>query len=91
MEGLFHHLPSSSRVTPQDVLPYFRRLEDYKDGPPNEYRATGGPIPAAKLREPTIISRMQVEALQELGIPYNPDYNGENQLGTSFLQVPTYQ
>ena len=34
-----------------DVLPYFKKSEDYEDGP-SEYHGAGGPLPVTRIREP---------------------------------------
>lgn len=71
----------------QDVLPYFKRLEDYEGGP-SDLRGAGGPI---KVSKPTDISPVS-EAWQHAvastcGVPILDDYNGEHQEGTGLWQL----
>lgn len=72
----------------KDVLPYFRRAEDNErlSGP---YHGVGGPIGVSDLITPTILSKAFVRACQELGMPYNPDFNGLVQEGCGFYQTNT--
>jgi choline dehydrogenase len=71
----------------EDVLPYFKKLEDCELGDLSPLRATGGPIPCAELREPTKGTKLFFEAAQEVGIKKNPDYNAESQEGVAIVQM----
>eukprot|EP01128_Nolandella_sp_AFSM9_P007579 TRINITY_DN41_c0_g3_i1.p1 TRINITY_DN41_c0_g3~~TRINITY_DN41_c0_g3_i1.p1 ORF type:complete len:595 (+),score=107.03 TRINITY_DN41_c0_g3_i1:122-1906(+) len=75
-----------------DVLPYMKKLEDYK-GPSSEFRGKGGPIKADVLGglEPTTIGRAIYDAFVDIGVDENPDYNGESQDGVSFYQHNTFK
>ena len=68
-----------------DVLPVFKRMEDY-DGAASELRGTGGPLNVLSRYEPDPIHQAIAAAAQEVGLPLNPDYNGEAQDGISFMQ-----
>ncbi len=70
-----------------DVLPYFRRLEDCRFGDP-ALRGQGGPISVQQLKGDTI-SDAFVDACVEAGYPRVADYNGMNPDGTAPLQVST--
>ncbi len=70
----------------KDVLPYFRRAED-NDRFSNEYHGTGGPLGVSDLITPHPLSKVYVQAAQEAGIPYNPDFNGTKQDGCGLYQV----
>ncbi|MEZ5184842.1 MAG: GMC family oxidoreductase N-terminal domain-containing protein [Candidatus Nanopelagicales bacterium] len=69
-----------------EVLPYFRMSEDFARGA-DEYRGTGGPLHVNDHRSRTAITEFMVQAAQEAGFPFNPDYNGAEQEGVSYLQV----
>jgi choline dehydrogenase len=58
-----------------DVLPYFRRLEDYQPGE-NEHHGRGGPVHVSRpgIRHP--IAKAFLESAQAAGVPYNADMNG---------------
>ena len=69
-----------------DLLPAFKALEDNAGGE-DEWRATGGPVritDIAKMVHP--LTRRFIEAGQELGLPYNPDFNGASQEGIGIYQ-----
>ncbi|CRK55986.1 Choline dehydrogenase [Alloactinosynnema sp. L-07] len=69
-----------------DVLPSFKRMEDWADGP-SELRGTGGPIKVTRQQGITPAAEAFVEALSETaGVKKNDDYNGETQEGASFIQ-----
>lgn len=69
-----------------DVLPYFRKSEDFARGA-DAYRAIGGPLHVADHRSRTQITELMVRAAQEAGFDFNADYNGAEQEGVSYLQV----
>jgi len=69
-----------------DVLPYFKKAENnelFHD----EYHGTGGPLNVAGQAQQNPLSKAFVRAAQEVGIAYNPDFNGKIQDGVSFYQV----
>lgn len=57
-----------------DVLPYFRRMEDWS-GPEGETRGRGGPLPVSQVRRLSRGATAFIEACQKLGLPYNGDMN----------------
>lgn len=69
-----------------EVLPYFRRSETFERGG-DDYRGDSGPLFVGDHRSRTAITEMLVNASQQAGLAFNPDYNGESQEGVSFLQV----
>lgn len=69
-----------------DVLPYFRRSED-NDRFLNEFHGTGGPLWVSDQKSPHRVSRAFVQAAQQIGLPYNGDFNGATQFGAGFYQV----
>ena len=69
-----------------DVLPYFKRAED-NQRLVDAYHATGGPLGVSVPVNPLPISEAFIRAGQQLGIPYNPDFNGERQEGVGHYQV----
>lgn len=68
-----------------DLLPYFRRLEDAPEGN-RGIRGKGGPITCSFGTYRDSISNSFLEAAQGIGIPFNPDYNGEQADGVGWLQ-----
>ncbi len=61
----------------REVLPYFKRAEN-NERYANEYHGYGGPLP---------ICEAFFQAGQELGIPFNPDFNGAHQEGLGYYQL----
>lgn len=73
-----------------DVLPYFKKLEDYEDGE-TEYHGAGGPVHIINLPDPTPAAQTFIEAAQEVGFKGMPwDLNAEQQEGAAaFTQSTT--
>jgi choline dehydrogenase len=70
----------------QDVLPSFKRMEDWEDGA-SELRGGGGPIRVTRQKDLTQASEKFIEALAETaGVATIDDYNGESQEGVGVLQ-----
>ncbi|XP_031330253.1 glucose dehydrogenase [FAD, quinone]-like [Photinus pyralis] len=70
----------------EEVLPYFRKLEDSKvKVADEEYRGHGGLLTVSDVPYRTEAVHVFVKACQEAGYPY-VDYNGRNQLGVSYVQ-----
>src|SRR5882757_11011575 len=63
-----------------DVLPYFRRAETWEGGE-NPWRGGSGPLGTEYAKTPDKIFEAWVEAGKGVGIPPNPDYNGQTQEG----------
>ena len=68
-----------------DVLPYFRGMED-NNRLCNERHGTGGPLQVSDPGHINEFSRWFVQAVQAMGEPFNPDFNGEAQRGVGFYQ-----
>ncbi len=69
-----------------DVLPLFRKSENYGSGDP-EYRGTGGPLPVEDYRTILPLTHRFVEAAQQAGFALTPDYNGATQEGVGYSQM----
>jgi choline dehydrogenase-like flavoprotein len=70
----------------RSVLPYFKRAEDnqrFND----DYHSYGGPLGVSMPSAPLPICDAYIRAGQELGLPYNPDFNGREQAGVGFYQL----
>ena len=70
----------------RDVLPYFRRAE-HNERFADEFHGTDGPLGVSVPVNPLPISEAFLRAAQQLGIPYNPDFNGARQEGIGHYQV----
>lgn len=69
-----------------DVLPYFRKLE-HREGAESDVRATGGPLNISDTPVDHVITDAIVQAWQQAGLALNPDPNGPQQEGVSYLQM----
>ena len=70
----------------RDVLPYFLRSENNERGA-SEWHGSGGPLNVADLRSPNPFGKLFIEAAQQAGIAFNPDFNGPTQEGCGPYQV----
>lgn len=70
----------------RDVLPYFKRSENNQRFA-NEYHAYGGPLGVSNPISPLPICEAFFQAGQELGIPFNADFNGAHQEGLGYYQL----
>jgi choline dehydrogenase len=68
-----------------DVLPLFRRMEDFDRGA-SELHGAGGPIGVMTRWRPSELHRAIVAGAAELGIPFNDDPNGRDPFGIYHLQ-----
>lgn len=73
----------------QDVLPYFKRAEN-NERYANEFHAYGGPLGVSNPISPMPICEAFFQAGQELGIPFNPDFNGMRQDGLGYYQLTQF-
>ena len=73
----------------QDVLPYFKKSEDYEGGA-SEYRGAGGPLQVINYRNPAPVSHAFIAAAQELGYGGDGwDCNGQQQENGAFFYQST--
>jgi choline dehydrogenase-like flavoprotein len=70
----------------RDVLPYFKRSENNQRYA-NDFHAYGGPLGVSNPISPLPICEAFFQAGQELGIPFNPDFNGACQEGLGYYQL----
>lgn len=69
-----------------EVLPYFKRSED-NERFHNEWHQWGGRLGVSNPVSPLPICEAFFQAGQELGIPFNPDFNGAQQEGLGYYQL----
>ena len=70
----------------RSVLPFFRRLESYIGGD-SQYRGGLGELGVSDLRNNDPFCSAWVNAAQEYGLPYNPDFNAETSFGVGSYQL----
>ncbi len=69
-----------------DVLPYFRKSEDYAPGDA-EYRGKDGPLRVEDYRTILPLTHYFVEAAQQAGFTFSRDLNGKVQEGVGYSQM----
>src|ERR1700733_2445143 len=70
-----------------DVLPYFRKSEDYKQGVDQEYRGKGGPLKVEDYRTILPLTHKFIEGAQQAGYTFSKDLNGRQQEGVGYSQM----
>ena len=72
----------------KDIQKYFLRSEGNAilSG---DWHGTDGPLAVSNIPDPQPMTRAFVQSCQELGIPYNPDFNGQVQAGCGVYQTTT--
>ena len=71
-----------------EIKPYFMRSEG-NTVLSGDWHGAEGPLGVSNIPDPHPMTRAFVRSCQELGIPYNPDFNGERQAGSGFYQTTT--
>jgi choline dehydrogenase len=71
----------------EEVLPLFRKSENYISGGDAEYRGENGPLLVEDYRTILDLTHHFVEAAQQAGFPLTPDYNGRTQDGVGYSQM----
>lgn len=69
----------------EDVLPYFVKSED-NERYANKFHGQGGPLLISDV-QPHTLTRAFARSAQQAGIPFNPDFNGQEQAGLGYYQV----
>ncbi|MBK19271.1 MAG: dehydrogenase [Rhodospirillaceae bacterium] len=69
-----------------DVLPYFRRSEDWEGGE-DTYRGAGGPLTSCYTTFEDPLCDAFIEAGKRMGISYTKDYNGADPNGFAHIQA----
>ncbi|MFZ5698943.1 MAG: choline dehydrogenase [Pseudomonadota bacterium] len=69
-----------------DVLPYFRKSEDFFGGE-NEYHGTGGPLGITQDASGHMLFGLFKEAAKQAGLPPTQDFNGAQQEGYGSYQL----
>lgn len=71
-----------------EIRPYFLRAEG-NAVLAGDWHGTDGPLGVSNLPDPNPMTRAFVQACQELGLPFSPDFNGPRQEGAGFYQLTT--
>jgi choline dehydrogenase len=74
-----------------EVLPYFKRSEHRIGNCDTRYRGTSGPLPITDCDWRHPLCDAFIRAAHDVGVPENPDYNGEHQEGAGYYQRWIYR
>ncbi|WFU42762.1 FAD-dependent oxidoreductase [Bradyrhizobium sp. CB82] len=69
----------------EDLLPVFM-AQEHNDTFHDEYHGINGGLSIQQPKGINELNQYCLKAFQEYGLPYNPDYNGESQIGVSPVQ-----
>ena len=72
----------------RDVLPYFTRCES-NDRLCNESHGIGGPLAVSDQQYTHFLTKKWLQACQQMGLPYNHDFNSGVQDGCGLYQINT--
>lgn len=72
-----------------DLLPYFRRMEDFRGDGTSSVRGRGGPVTVTQLSDFDDLSEAFLAASAEIGMPRVDDYNDGTYAGAAYLQYST--
>src|SRR6202142_3979965 len=70
-----------------DVLPYFRKSESYKQGTDAESRGSDGPLKVEDYRTILPLTHRFIEGAQQAGYTFSKDLNGREQEGVGYSQM----
>jgi choline dehydrogenase len=70
----------------RSVLPFFKRSEHFRKGA-DEYHGANGELGVSDLRNDHPYCRAWLEAGQQYGLPFNPDFNGASDYGVGAYQL----
>ncbi|MDP5305689.1 choline dehydrogenase [Paracoccus spongiarum] len=73
-----------------DVLPYFRRMESWHGGT-SPLRGSDGPLHITRGKRRNPLFNAFIEAGQQAGWPYTPDYNGARQEGFGPMEATIWK
>ena len=80
-------LPGCEGWSYANMLPYFKKSENFDAGPETEYHAKGGELNVTHVQMKYPITEAYIDAAVSVGIPRNEDINGETQEGIGYVQV----
>ena len=76
----------AARWSFDEVLPHFKELESYTEAD-TRLRGSKGELSVSDLRNHNAACAAWVQAAQESGLPYNPDFNGDTTYGVGAYQL----
>ena len=70
-----------------DILPLFRKSENYIQGGEEEFRGKGGPLQVEDYRTILPLTHHWIQGAQEAGFPFSADLNGRSPEGVGYSQM----
>jgi choline dehydrogenase len=70
----------------ENVLPYFKKSEDYWGGA-GRYHGAGGPLTVSRIAHPNPLTEAFLEAAQAVGVERNDDFAGASPLGVGLCDL----
>ena len=70
-----------------DVLPLFRKSENYIQRGEEEFRGKGGPLQVEDYRTILPLTHHWIQGAQEAGVPFSTDLNGRSPEGVGYSQM----
>jgi choline dehydrogenase len=80
-------LPGCEGWSFDDILPYFKKPENYEVESDNPYHGNGGELNVTNVEMKYPISQAYIDAAVSIGIPRNDDLNSGDQEGIGYMQV----
>ncbi len=80
-------LPGCRGWSYDELLPYFKKSENFEPGPADEFHAKGGELEVTLPSYGYPITEAYLDAAASVGIPRNADLNGAVQEGIGIVQV----
>ena len=74
-----------------DVLPYFKRMEDWHGGGESDWRGQGGPLHVSRGQRDNPLFDAFIRAGQQAGYPVTDDYNGLRQEGFGAMEATIWR
>ncbi len=73
-----------------DMLPYFKKSEHQERGA-DQYHGQNGMLKVSDMRIQRDVGTAFIRGAQEIGIPYNEDFNGASQPGVGYFQLTAWK
>lgn len=80
-------LPGCEGWSFDDILPYFKKPENYEVESDNPFHGNGGELNVTNVQMKYPISQSYIDAAVSIGIPRNDDLNSGDQEGIGYMQV----
>lgn len=68
-----------------EVLPYFKKIENFMQE--DDFRSSGGPLNIEEHRYKNPLTNIFIQAAEQAGYVYNPDFNAQHQEGVGYFQA----